>query len=406
MYIVPPISFAGTTYLVKLPKVTIGKLQLLHIMTFEKKDVNVELITSSGISNTTMSQNFTINGNLGSPQKIISSIFPGAKKSFYIKASGPIIITAAANGADLNGYLSQPNGKNSINFDYVAYMPQPIGIWNGKTMLTPKDKRVTFADHTVALEVSPSDVIGYNILPIVTYSNINNSAPKSSIIPVQKVTEYIIDHGIITEFATQSSHAVAVWTRYGSPNISSNQTLHGMYIHYIPESTQFYNGVTQFITKNDGDYFEVYVENYNTNAIMTLNGQNIVFDNKIAKTLDFFNKTYTVFKITVPKASLNTFNSSLKYIAYVVGKMNPNFNTSYGYLSGFNQSKLQTYWASDETSTSAPSTTVTSKNSGSTINPSTKSATTITTTTTKSASKIGIYSSIITFIYIFSSFII
>uniref|UniRef100_A0AAF5CV58 IgGFc-binding protein N-terminal domain-containing protein n=1 Tax=Strongyloides stercoralis TaxID=6248 RepID=A0AAF5CV58_STRER len=418
MYIVPPITFAGTTYLIKLPPAVLGKYQLFHILALENQNVNVQLATVNDLMNHTASQNFTIDGRVGFPQKLISSIFSGKRKSFYIKSSGPILITAAVTGADLNAFMINSTTLNINNYDYAAFMPQPIGLWNGKTMLTTKDRRVTVGEHTVALDVSPSDVIGFNILPIVTYTNINSIKGSPVSIPTQQVTEYKIDNDKVTEFATRSSHAVAVWIRYGSPGATLNQTLHGMYLHYIPESTQFINGVTQFIALNVGDYFEVYVENYNNNAIMTLNGQNIVFNNQIARQLDFFNKTYTVFKLSIPQQGINTFNSSLNYIGYVISKVNSNSNTAYGYLTGFNKSKIQTYWAANGTTpaTHSPmggstiSTTPLPKGSSSTTPLPKKSSSTVggssIETTTKSASKIGIYSISITFIYIFVSLII
>uniref|UniRef100_A0A0K0EWD7 IgGFc_binding domain-containing protein n=1 Tax=Strongyloides venezuelensis TaxID=75913 RepID=A0A0K0EWD7_STRVS len=389
MYIVPPLTFAGTTYLVKLPKTSLGKLQLLHIMALENQNVNVEMIASTQGSNLTSIQNFTINGTAGSPQKIVSSILSGSKKSYYFKASGPIIITAAVNGADLNGYLVNSNATVKPAIDYTAFVPQPIGVWDMKTMLTPKDKRVTVAENTVALDVSPSDVMGYNKLPILTFNNLNTTNGVSAVIPIQQVSEYAIDHSQITEFATQSSHAVAVWTRIGSPSANSNATLNGMYIHYIPESTQFYSGETQFITLFAGDYYEVYVENYTVGASLTLNGQNVLINDQTSRNLGFFNKTYTVVKITVPIAGLNVFNCSLNYIGYVISKTNGYTNTAYGYLTGFNKSKLQTYWASNETTTTTTTTTITTTTTPASSGITTTEGNKIY-TTTKSASKMNL----------------
>uniref|UniRef100_A0A0N4ZQ11 IgGFc_binding domain-containing protein n=1 Tax=Parastrongyloides trichosuri TaxID=131310 RepID=A0A0N4ZQ11_PARTI len=356
MYIVPPTTFAGTKYLVKLPQTAVGKLQLLHILAVENQNVFVNVITTTPGANATFNQSFYINGALGQPQRLISVLFTGPGKSFYITSTYPILITAAVNGADLNAY-SSTNTTSTNNYDYAAFIPQPIGEWNCKTMLTPKDRRVTVADHTVALDVAPSDVACWDKLPILTYTNQNIINGTSITIPVQQVTEFPIDHLSINEFATTSSHAVAIWTRIGSPKASNSGTLNGMYIHYIPETTQFYNGSTQFIALNGGDYLEVYIENLQGSDTITLNGIPIFESISTTQTLDFFNKTYIVYKLNAPLPGVYTFNCSANYIAYLISKSNNQTNTAYGYLTGFNKSKLQTYWAADST-TVAPTTSI------------------------------------------------
>uniref|UniRef100_A0A0N5BKJ5 Uncharacterized protein n=1 Tax=Strongyloides papillosus TaxID=174720 RepID=A0A0N5BKJ5_STREA len=40
---------------------------------------------------------------------------------------------------------------------------------------------------------------------------------------------------------------------------------------------------------------------------------------------------------------VHTFSSTAKYIGYVISKLDNVTNTAYGYLTGFNKSKLQTY---------------------------------------------------------------
>uniref|UniRef100_A0A0K0G423 IgGFc_binding domain-containing protein n=1 Tax=Strongyloides venezuelensis TaxID=75913 RepID=A0A0K0G423_STRVS len=378
MYLVPSTSFASTKFLFKLPQPVLGREQVVHLLALPNKDTNAQIIVTGPQGHNLVNQTVKLNGALGGNQIILPITTIDVGPSIYISSDQPMVVIGAVICADLNAFNVNASSSNNT-CDYAAYFPQQIGTWDCVSNLTTPDQRFTVGDHTGNIFISPADSTCGSSIPVSVYSNINPANVSQETLLPKLVSSYQIVHSYISELAVSSSNALLSMTRVGTPKATKNATMDGIFMHYVPDTTQYYSGETQFITLYDGDYYEIYVENYTINASLTLNGQNVLINDQTSKNLSIFNRTYTVAKITVPKAGLNVFNCPLNYIGYIISKNNGNKNTVYGYITGFNKSKLQTYLASDVTPVTAIVESFTSTNTTTT---SAFSETTTTTTTT------------------------
>uniref|UniRef100_A0A0N5BG23 IgGFc_binding domain-containing protein n=1 Tax=Strongyloides papillosus TaxID=174720 RepID=A0A0N5BG23_STREA len=394
MYLVPSASFASKKYLFKLPQPRSKKEQVVYLLPLPNRDVNARVIVTDSQDYFLFDKTIKLSGALGANQSILSIITTGHGPSIYISSDQPIVVIGAVICAELNAFNYQsPTSNNTC--DYAAYFPQQIDTRDCASNLTTPDQRVIVGDHTADIIVSPADSTCGSSIPVSLYSNVNPANVSQETLPPKLVKRYENFEYYTSGLAVSSPNVLLSMTRIGTPRATNITTLDGIFVHYVPDITQYYSGETQFITLFDGDYYEVYVENYTIGASLTLNGQNILINDQTSRNLGIFNKTYKVVKITVPKAGLNVFNCSLNYIGYVISKTNGNTNTAYGYLTGFNKSKLQTYLAFNEATTTAITESFTSTTTTTTTTTPAFSGTTTTAgitiyTTTQSASKINI----------------
>ncbi|CEF62542.1 Hypothetical protein SRAE_1000081200 [Strongyloides ratti] len=347
LYLVPPLSFAGTKYLFQLPPSVVFTNQLVHILAYPGKDANVQVIKTSSNGTVLLNQTVTITGTLGTNQKIIPITFNKESPSIYISSDSSIVVVAAVTCANLNAY-SLGNTTSNMNCDYAAFMPQPIGTWDCSSSLVPDDKRVISGDHTVTIGVSPADTTCGQKFPVLSYTNLNSIIGIPNNLQTKQVSTFTVLHSLVNEYATDSKKASIALTRVGSPHANRNSTLDGIYMHHIPDVTQYYNGTTQFITFTNGDYIEVYVENLQSNDVMTLNGINLIKEMVVSQTIYSFGNTYSVYKLNANRLGVHTFSCTAKYVAYVISKISKN-KAAYGYVAGFGTSQLTSTMVSGST---------------------------------------------------------
>uniref|UniRef100_A0A0K0EWE4 IgGFc_binding domain-containing protein n=1 Tax=Strongyloides venezuelensis TaxID=75913 RepID=A0A0K0EWE4_STRVS len=383
VYLVPPVLFAGQKYLFQLPTSVALTNQLVHILTLPNNNATVQIIQTSSNGTVLHNQTVNINGALGSNQKIIPITQVNGSPSIYINSNTNIVVVAAVTCADLNAY-NMNNATSANTCDYAAFMPQQIRTWDCSSNLMKDDKRVVSGDHTINVGVSPADTTCGNKFPVLSYTNLNSILGVTNNLQPGQVSNFQVIHTLVSEYATEAKNARISLTRVGSPHANRNSTLDGVYIHYIPETTQYYKGSTHFITFTDGDFLEVYIENLKVNDNMTLNGVSLLKSLVSSQVIYSFGNTYSVYKLNANRIGVHTFSCTAKYVAFVISKVNKKTNTAYGYTTGFGISQLISVGGSSTTSTTTivplngTKTTVSSNNTTQGVITTTQSLTTTT----------------------------
>ncbi|CEF62299.1 Hypothetical protein SRAE_1000057200 [Strongyloides ratti] len=340
MYLVPSTSFAGSKYLFKLPQPIVGREQIVHLLSLPNQDANVKIISTGPQGHTLFYQTVKLNGAIGGDQVILPITTIDIGPSIYISSDKPIIVIGAVVCANLNAFNNNiPSTNNTC--DYAAYFPQQIGTWDCVSNLSVPDQRVTVGDHTANIIVSPSDTTCGSSLPVEIYSNVNPVNALNQNLSSGLVSRYQVVHSYISELAVSSPYGYLSMTRVGTPRASNNATLNGIYMNYVPDTTQFYNGETQFIAINAGDIIEVYLQNLSSNDTLKLNNIKMIQGLINPRIINSFNNIYTVVEFYLPYSGLHTFSSTANYIAYVISKADKNTNTGYGYITGFGKTKIQ-----------------------------------------------------------------
>uniref|UniRef100_A0A0N5BZT1 IgGFc_binding domain-containing protein n=1 Tax=Strongyloides papillosus TaxID=174720 RepID=A0A0N5BZT1_STREA len=350
VYLVPPVLFAGKKYLFQLPTSVALTNQLVHILTLPNNNATVQVTITSPNGTILHYQTVNINGAMGSNQKIIPITQVNGSPSVYINSNTNIVVVAAVTCADLNAY-NMNNATTTNSCDYAAFMPQQIRTWDCSSNLLVADKRVISGDHTINVGVSPADTTCGSKFPVLSYTNLNSIIGVTNNLQSGQVSNFQVIHTLVSEYATEAKNARISLTRVGSPHANRNSTLDGVYIHYIPETTQFYKGSTHFITFTDGDFLEVYVENLRVSDNMTLNGVNLIKSMINSQTIYSFGNTYSVYKLNANRIGVHTFSCTAEYVAFVISKVNKNTNTAYGYTTGFGISQLISVGGSTTTTT-------------------------------------------------------
>uniref|UniRef100_A0AC35U0E8 C1q domain-containing protein n=1 Tax=Rhabditophanes sp. KR3021 TaxID=114890 RepID=A0AC35U0E8_9BILA len=135
----------------------------------------------------------------------------------------------------------------------------------------------------------------------------------------------------------ETSDAPMSTNRFGSILDGDGTTAHGHFMHYVPSTSEWITGQSQFYTLAKDCFLEIYADNSQFNAI-----NSIYIDGHILGTFLYgrtditFFENYVQFVVQVTKYGLHTITSPGKYIAYVICKNVNGFNNAAGYLIGFN----------------------------------------------------------------------
>uniref|UniRef100_A0A0N5BKJ6 IgGFc_binding domain-containing protein n=1 Tax=Strongyloides papillosus TaxID=174720 RepID=A0A0N5BKJ6_STREA len=264
MYLVPSTLFASTKFLFKLPEPVLGREQVVHLLALPNRDVNAQVIVTGPQGHNLVNQTVKLNGALGGNQIILPITTIDIGPSIYISSDQPMVVIGAVICANLNAFnVNAPSSNNTC--DYAAYFPQQIGTWDCTSSLTTPDQRVTVGDHTANIIVSPADSTCGSSIPVSVFSNVNPTNGLQQKLTPKLVSRYQIVHSYISELAVSSSNVLLSMTRVGTPRATKNATLNGIYMHYVPDTTQYWSGETQFVAVTQGDMLEVYVENLQAN---------------------------------------------------------------------------------------------------------------------------------------------
>uniref|UniRef100_A0A0N4ZQ17 IgGFc_binding domain-containing protein n=1 Tax=Parastrongyloides trichosuri TaxID=131310 RepID=A0A0N4ZQ17_PARTI len=385
VYLVPSTTFANQKYLFKLPKPVLGREQIVHLLAMPNQDANVWIVVTGPQGHNMVNQTVKLNGALGGNQIILPFTTIDIGPSIYVSSDTPIVVVGAVTCADLNAFNVNDVSSNNT-CDYAAYMPQAIGTWDCVSNLSTVDQRVTLGDHTANIIVSPADSTCGKAIPINVYSNVNPVNALNQQLTSKIVSRYQIVHSYISELAVSSPNAFVSMTRVGTPRATKNATLNGIYMHYVPETTQFYNGLTQFVAFTGGDFLEVYIENLKASDNLALDGVPMLQAIINPRVISSYNNVYTVVEFYIPFAGVHTFSSTANYVAYVVSKADNQTNTGFGYITGFGATKI------------------TNIGTGTTVNPGTTTQSIQTTTKVASGLTVPIVSILLSVFYFILSY--
>uniref|UniRef100_A0AC35TV21 IgGFc_binding domain-containing protein n=1 Tax=Rhabditophanes sp. KR3021 TaxID=114890 RepID=A0AC35TV21_9BILA len=204
----------------------------------------------------------------------------------------------------------------------------------------PPDQRMITNDFTTRLHVSPPN-LGANcnaITKITAYDENNNVRGTEQIVDKTGLTEISLINDEVAGFSTVGGQMST--NRFGSIINKDNIIPAGHFMHYIPSTSEWITGKTQFYTLAKDCILEFYADADGSNSdFIKIDGHNMDTLKYDRKLLPFFNNQYTQFVVEINGYGLHTIENYGKYVAYVICKhVNGPYNAN-GYLTGFNQKK-------------------------------------------------------------------
>uniref|UniRef100_A0AC35TRT6 Uncharacterized protein n=1 Tax=Rhabditophanes sp. KR3021 TaxID=114890 RepID=A0AC35TRT6_9BILA len=228
----------------------------------------------------------------------------------------------------------------SCSRDFVQFMPIASQPLQCNSFLMPPDQRMITNDFTTRLHVSPPN-LGANcnaITKITVYDENNNVRGTEQIVDKMGFTKISLMNDEVAGFSTVGGQMST--NRFGSIIDKDGITALGHFMHYVPSTSEWVTGKTQFYTLAKDCILEFYADATGSNAeLIKIDGHNmdtLKFDHI---PILFFEQKYSQFVVKINGYGLHTIENYGKYVAYVICKhVNGPYNAN-GYLTGFNQRK-------------------------------------------------------------------
>uniref|UniRef100_A0AC35U331 IgGFc_binding domain-containing protein n=1 Tax=Rhabditophanes sp. KR3021 TaxID=114890 RepID=A0AC35U331_9BILA len=344
---VPTITMAQQSYLVKLPKPNPGAFQIIHLLT-SGDDAKVTVIHDiNGRQQPVYS--LVVSKTVGSDQPIIIIPADLNDHSVSIYSDTNIHVVGAVTCVDLESTRGFGLGTPTSICDYATMFFHPIPSFDCTTALNGNgDRRMITSRFTKSVYISPpKSNTCESSLPISVYNTATPSTMGNMILLNQYVasTLTLAPHD---QQGTQSKYTFTPWARFGgerSAVFENGDQLVSSFIHYIPETSQYLNGDIRFVTFTPNSYLEIYCDFGIQLSAFLLDAEKIKPTIIIEEaTFSFFNKLYKYWIIKIEKTGphyLSEF-SSQTYIAFVSGKNVANMDGSYGYIAGYNRNNIST----------------------------------------------------------------
>uniref|UniRef100_A0AC35TWQ9 CUB domain-containing protein n=1 Tax=Rhabditophanes sp. KR3021 TaxID=114890 RepID=A0AC35TWQ9_9BILA len=229
---------------------------------------------------------------------------------------------------------------SSCNEDFVQFMPitsQPIEC---NSLLLAPDQRMITSHFTTRLHLSPPNS-GINcnaISKITVYEDTNNVQGSEQVVDKMGYTQISLMGKQSAAFSTYDGQMST--NRFGSTFEQDNSTANGHFMHYVPSTSEWVTGKTQFYILAKDCILELYADAIGSNPdIIKIDGHNISTLKYERKLLPFFKMQYAQFTVQMKGYGLHTIENDGNYVAFVIcKKVNGPYN-AYGYLTGFNQRK-------------------------------------------------------------------
>uniref|UniRef100_A0AC35U2B1 COL8A n=1 Tax=Rhabditophanes sp. KR3021 TaxID=114890 RepID=A0AC35U2B1_9BILA len=119
-----------------------------------------------------------------------------------------------------------------------------------------------------------------------------------------------------------------------------NITAWGLFIHYVPSTSEWVTGKSQFFTLAKNCFLEFYInEDGNNVDSIKVDNLNLSQYNYTQHNMNYFGSTFGHYIMPLNGYGVHSFENSGKYVLYVVCKHVNKLYSSSGYTTGFNLKK-------------------------------------------------------------------
>uniref|UniRef100_A0AC35UCW5 IgGFc_binding domain-containing protein n=1 Tax=Rhabditophanes sp. KR3021 TaxID=114890 RepID=A0AC35UCW5_9BILA len=339
---IPSIEMAGTNYIIQTPTSTFGDLAMALILPLEL-DVTVSLSIRIYMNDKLqLLKQVNVNSTLGEKQLTVGSFVDSndasVNSTFVITASSPVVIqlisplSSSSNNPKLCGV--------SCYRDYASMIVPPVVKATCGALLSHPDMRVLTSEYSLLMFIAPPNAQSCN--EDFTFKVFDDIDPIIG-------TEFTVDSFGSSDVALSTRNQIGVVsytaqlpaTRFGGWVQEDGLTSYGHFLTYVPSTTEYVIGKTNFFTYATGCLLEIYIS-AKDNDLMTMKLDNVPFNSLDfdKKHLAMFDKAYVRFLINVTGYGLHSFKAEQKYVAYVICKqVNSAFDTV-GYITGYNKRTL------------------------------------------------------------------
>uniref|UniRef100_A0AC35UCH4 CUB_2 domain-containing protein n=1 Tax=Rhabditophanes sp. KR3021 TaxID=114890 RepID=A0AC35UCH4_9BILA len=337
MFLVPSIEHAGKNYSIFTPLSTFQNESLIVLLPL-RNETAVFNATVQIFSNKTVmfETKISFNTSLGSEHHVISaqSLFNSSlltsNFTYLISSNHSFMVNAITPYAFNSSRYGLFENKNETS-DYTNFMPLPIYNGNSSSI----DRRILASNFTSSVHFSASlnSTLHFSRFNVSIYNqqNIGNH----SIVNTLGFSNFSFVNSTLFALNTTSAHMSAY--RFGGICQNKEQTVNGSFITYVPSTSEFVNGSTQFYTLKSGCLLEVYSQTAISNTLnMFLDGQHIPTQNNHHKNLPFFDGEWQQNIITINGHGIHKFETAGNYSAYVICQHANSTSNGMGYLTGFN----------------------------------------------------------------------
>uniref|UniRef100_A0AC35UES3 IgGFc_binding domain-containing protein n=1 Tax=Rhabditophanes sp. KR3021 TaxID=114890 RepID=A0AC35UES3_9BILA len=293
----------------------------------------------------------TIKRQLGASQNIIINPSDSREHSFSIYSNQKIYVVGGVGRVNLIATGTTP-GAGTINSitDYAMMHFYPLHYFDCTYafFLGKEDRRMLTSDYTKSVYITPPRSNGCeNYLPISLYNQLTPTTPIS-----MTLTNFVASTLTMKPYSqngASSQLTYVPWIRFGGSrgtSLATQTQLFTSFLHYVPETSQWVSGNTNFVTFSPNSFVEVYADSTITAQSFTLDG--IFVDGtqiKSSSNIAFFGGKYNVFTINVKNAGFHVLQvkQTGTYVVYVIGDNVQGLSGSYGYVAGYNINTLKKY---------------------------------------------------------------
>uniref|UniRef100_A0AC35UB83 Adipocyte plasma membrane-associated protein n=1 Tax=Rhabditophanes sp. KR3021 TaxID=114890 RepID=A0AC35UB83_9BILA len=233
-----------------------------------------------------------------------------------------------------------PDAASSYQ-DFVQFMTIASEPIDCNSVLTKPDQRMITKDFTTRLHIFPpnSGVINCNaITEITVYDKKNNLRGTKQIVDKMGNTRILLMDKKVAGFSTIEGQSSTNRFRSIVPN--ADITALGHFMTYVPSTSEWVTGKTQFFSFLRHCFLEFYADGKGSNPeLIKIDGiplETLQYEHTV---LPIFQNKYSQFIVEMERFGLHTIKSDGNYVAYVICKNVNGFHSAYGYLTGFNQRK-------------------------------------------------------------------
>uniref|UniRef100_A0AC35TWU7 IgGFc_binding domain-containing protein n=1 Tax=Rhabditophanes sp. KR3021 TaxID=114890 RepID=A0AC35TWU7_9BILA len=340
----PSAAIAHNNYLLQLPQANPGQAQIIHILA--AGTVNDLFVTVVHYIDGKQSADYILQQSriAGQLQNAITIPADPRKHSISLISISDFFVVGAVTVVDLLATNPIVNGnKNSLgDYAYMHFYPS-LFFDCTYTLNGLGDRRMISSQYTKSVYVAPPFFTCKHELPIYF---VNQNKPNTP--TTVQLINYVTAPLVLTagdEIGTVSSDTYTPWIRFGGDRGKLPETreqLESAFMHYVPETSQWVNGITRFVTFTTFSTLEIYAEKAVTEASFYLDGTLVEgITMKTVVGLNFFEGSYNYYTIQVANDGFHTLNvkSTGSYIMYVIGD-NVNGMGTYGYVAGYNKNRL------------------------------------------------------------------